>query len=75
MVSSILRETSVSPHDVETELQSLAAVTKSARRNLTIAVGSLLLFVLIGAMDAGLVGIVILATVVLVHERMRLRIL
>jgi Zn-dependent protease len=68
VVSSILRETNVSLHDVEAELHTLASPTKSAARNLVIVVGSLLLFVLIGAVNADPLGILLVLTVLLIHE-------
>lgn len=68
MVSSILRETNVSVHDVEAELHALASPTKSAARNLVIVIGSLLLFVLMGAVNADPLGILVVVTVLLIHE-------
>ena len=68
MVSSILRETNVSLYEVEAELQSLASPKKSAARNLVIVVGSLLLFIAIGAVNVDFLGILVVAIVLLIHE-------
>jgi Zn-dependent protease len=68
MVSSILRETTVSLHEVETALRALESPKKSAARNLLIVLGSLGLFILIGAVSGGPSGIVVLIIVLLIHE-------
>jgi hypothetical protein len=52
MEHTLLRDTTVSADEVEAELQALASPGKNAVRNLTIALGSLLLFVSIGAVSS-----------------------
>lgn len=68
MAPSILQETGVSVRDVEAELHTLASPKKSAARNFAIVLGSLLLFVLLGAVSAGPLGILVIVVVLLVHE-------
>jgi Zn-dependent protease len=65
---SILRETTVSLHEVESELHALASPRKSAARNLAILGGSLLLFILLGVVSADPAGILVVVIVLLVHE-------